>query len=106
MSSDSPAVPPTPTTRRVLLGIVVLALVAAGLAASGIEDRAKKSAGGCGLDRRADHPDGQDRSARTRIGRSRISSVPGATSPPSTRARSSPAPAGTSRAGTKTLARA
>ena len=41
MSSESPATPPKPKTRRVLLVICVLAIGAVGLAASGIMDRAK-----------------------------------------------------------------
>ena len=41
MSSESPATPPKPRMRRVLLVVCVLALGAAGLAISGIMDRAK-----------------------------------------------------------------
>jgi membrane fusion protein, multidrug efflux system len=41
MSSESPAIPPKPKTRRVLLVVCVLAIGAAGLAFSGIMDRAK-----------------------------------------------------------------
>jgi membrane fusion protein (multidrug efflux system) len=41
MSSESPAIPPKPKTRRVLLVICVFAVGAVGLAVSGIMDRAK-----------------------------------------------------------------
>ena len=41
MSSESPAAPPKPKARRVLLVICVLAIGAAGLAFSGITDRAR-----------------------------------------------------------------
>src|ERR1700760_1778058 len=41
MSSESPATPPKPKTRRVLVVLCVLAIGAAGLAFSGITDRAR-----------------------------------------------------------------
>jgi len=41
MSSESPATPPRPKTRRVLLVVCALAIGAVGLAASGIVDRAR-----------------------------------------------------------------
>ena len=41
MSSESPATPPKPKTRRVLLVVCVLAIGAVGLAVFGITDRAK-----------------------------------------------------------------
>ncbi len=43
MSSESTAVPPKPKARRVLLVVSILAIGAAGLAASGIMDRAKST---------------------------------------------------------------